>query len=83
MPVTFAMGWYFAARLKRVIVAIILGIVSGPVAMATWAISSMPDGYIAEHFLPLEAIGIHSALLTTISILLIVLGFNRSKTGSV
>lgn len=77
LPVTFAVAWYFAARLRRKIVAIVLGVVSGPVAMATWAITAMPEGIIAERLLPFQAVGVHGTTLAMGCMLLVALGTRR------
>lgn len=74
LPVTFAVAWYFAARLRRKIVAIVLGVVSGPLAMAAWAVTSAPEGFVVENLLPLQAAVIHGIALAGFSGLLVVLG---------
>ena len=78
MPVTFAAAWYFAARLRRTIVSIILGVVTGPVAMALWAVTGGPGGFLAEHVPPAVAVGLHAALLTLLFAALLVLGGRRA-----
>jgi hypothetical protein len=74
LPVTFAVGWFFAGMFQRRILAMTLGMVSGPVAMATWALTSMPGGYIQDHASPIQAAGIHAMAMLAISALLVTMG---------
>ncbi len=77
LPVTFATAWFFAARLKRKIVAIVLGILSGPLAMASWAITGAPGGYVVEHFSPLQTLAIHATIWVVVSGILTVAGVKQ------
>lgn len=82
LPVTFAVAWYFAARLRRKIVSIVLGVVSGPLAMAAWAVTSAPEGYIVGHLPPVASAGLHAAVLAALSVSLVVLGARHvAKSG--
>jgi len=78
MPVTLATAWYFAARLHRTIVAIVLGVIAGPVAMALWAVTGGPGGHLTTLSSPLAAVGLHASALMLLSTVLIALGSRRA-----
>jgi len=79
LPVTFGAAWYFAARLRRPVLAIVLGVVTGPVAMATWAVSGGPGGLLATYLPPLGAVAFHGASLFVVSAGLIALGARQAQ----
>jgi len=73
-PVTFAVAWYLAARTQRKTIAIVVGVIAGPVAMAAWAVSGGPGGILAGRLLPVPAIMLHATALAGVSGLLILMG---------
>lgn len=74
LPVTFAVAWFVAARLRRKIVAIVLGVLSGPLSMAAWAVTGGPGGFLAAQLTPLPAVVVHGAIFAGLALVLVLLG---------
>ncbi len=73
-PVAFGVTWFVAADLNRPIIAITLGTLSAPIAMAAWAIPSMPGGYIVHNLHPLQAMAAFAASMLLLAGFLVASG---------
>ena len=76
LPVPFAVAWYMAGRLRRVVLPTISGILTGPLAMALWVVA----GDLLRDLSPFRASLAHTAILLGSSAALLAYSNSRHPT---